>query len=379
MNKYGIVTLYYNNYNCGGLLQALALQETVEKLGVICEQIALDRTNAGNNFLHEAKRNNPFNRIKKIKNLPSKVMNLFYQDMYKIRINGYKKFQGEIPHSANIYNLNSLSELDSQYDGFICGSDQIWNPYFCTEADFLRFSHKTKIAYAASVGVTKLPLEVKKRYISYIDDFSAVSVREKNSVDLLSDSKNKIGYVVDPTFLLTKSDWEEKIPTTNYKNYAFVYFLGDSFHQRKIAKNIAKKSRKEILTFRHLKFSFRFSDLFFGENIHEFTPFDFISYIANSDLVITDSFHAVVFSIIFGKQFYIINRFKDSDAESQNNRIADLLDKYEIGKRTISEINEEVEEINYDEVQSKVNIARTESLEWLKGAIKEGKSDVGRL
>ena len=368
MKQLGILTIYYNNFNAGGLLQAYALQKITSKMGYSSEVISYDRYAKS---VHAESQFNISSVIHKIKRISTKIDNYRIGESIQKRRNSFLKFINDIPHSTTIYNPVTICQANEEYQGFICGSDQIWNPNFATDADFLAFAHgKLKLSYAASIGVSKLTDEDIKRYTSLLKDFDAISVREKNSVLLLKDISN-IQYVLDPTLLIGSEEWDKFAgeKTINAK-YVFAYFLGDFVEQRKNVQEYAIKHNLKIVTFRHVKLQYRKSDIDFGEiDIEDGGPRDFVRCIRDAEVVFTDSFHAVVFSILFCRQFYIINRFNDTDKESQNIRLFDLLDRFDISDRRVNSLNDELPEISYDSVTKKVIEQRKDSLLWLYRAL----------
>jgi polysaccharide pyruvyl transferase WcaK-like protein len=104
------------------------------------------------------------------------------------------------------FDNDELKELNSKFDIFVCGSDQIWAPSVFDKAYFLEFvNSKYKFSYAASLGLNMIPNELKKEYHDLLLDFDSVSVREKKGQDLLKELGVNSTVVLDPTFLLNKN------------------------------------------------------------------------------------------------------------------------------------------------------------------------------
>lgn len=362
MKDIGIITIFYNNFNAGGLLQAYALQKITRELGYSSEVISYDRYAV--DFSNDSKL---CNLLRKVCRLPHKVKNKIYFNKLDKRKKSFIEFMEMIPHSRVVYDASNIYKANDEYKGFICGSDQIWNPDFYTPVDFLSFSKGNfKISYAASVGVSCLDKDVEDKYVSYLSDFSGISVRERNAAELLKRA-GKIDYVIDPTMLVDKEEWSKLVGArVIQKKFAFVYFLGDSKAQRKWVENYSKHNNIYTVTFRNVKLDYRSVDKnFCDQDIEEGGPLEFIRCIRDSEMVITDSFHAIVFSIIFGKQFYIINRFTDFDSKSQNIRIFDLLDRFGIPDRQVNSIEKKINDIDYSIVEDKLEKQKQLSLDWL--------------
>ncbi len=366
MKDIGIITIFYHNFNAGGLLQAYALQKITRELGYSSEVISYDRYAV--NYSNESKL---LNLSKKIFRIPQIAQNKIHAKRLVKRKSSFIEFMDMVPHSEAVYNADNISIVNDGYKGFICGSDQIWNPDFYTPVDFLNFAQgKFKISYAASVGVSRLMKDIEDKYIGYLSDFSGISVRERNSAELLKEA-GKIEYVVDPTMLVDKEEWSNLAgPRVIHEKFAFIYFLGDSKKQRKWVKNYSKQNNIYTVTFRNVKLDFRSVDKdFCDQDIEDGGPLEFIRCIRDSEIVITDSFHAIVFSIIFGKQFYIINRFDDFDNKSQNIRIFDLLDRFGIPDRQVKGIEVNIDEIDYNSVKKKLEEQKKMSLDWLSAKL----------
>ena len=225
--------------------------------------------------------------------------------------------------------LSNVRPLIDNYDVFISGSDQIWNP----DGAFHRFymyekipNDKFFISYASSTGGNLPTKEKDQDYKELLEKYNYISVREDRTRDYISDLLNRsdILKVLDPVFLLNKKEWDMfsniDVP---YDNYIFVYFLGfQDFYLDKIS------SLHEM--YPELKFLMVCLgnepeiDLSYVKQIYGVSPFYFLALLKNANFVITDSFHATVFSIIFEKKFYHFLRY-DNSVNSQNNRVFDLL------------------------------------------------------
>lgn len=250
--KVGIVTLYHNNYNFGGLLQAYALPTAVKKyLGISAEQIDYV-------FMpeQEPKTENEKYTVS-IMDFINTVGFLLFQRLEKSNLNKRKKafeqFMKYIPHSDRVYGYDNICESLKVYNTFICGGDQIWIDckkmlWFRTEDSrvfTLRFvpDKVKKISYAPSMAVLELTEEFKKEFCIGVNRLDRVSVREKRSLPVLRKLTDKpVTVVVDPVLLLKESDWLKEINYSGKKEkYILCYLLSDSISQRKATTKLAKK------------------------------------------------------------------------------------------------------------------------------------------
>jgi hypothetical protein len=356
MKKAGIITLYYNNKNYGGLLQSFALVEAVKKIGVYAKQISYDRSGEKSAIIPSRKyrlKNNPVMFFKTL--LKKRIGKILYRIIHKKdnekirekikkRNDAFSSFEIEIPHTATV-NRDNIKELNNDFDIFICGSDQIWNPQQFRKAYTLDFvdKGKKKIAYAASLGTDSLEdfqLEYLNRRLS---DFDLVSLREENMVELFENSCLS----ADPTLLLNRKEWDNIcVPYRIEEPYIFVYFLGESKEQRQKIKEYAKRNGLKIAAFPHILGKYRSVDEGFADiELYDVTPSQWIYLIKHADCVATDSFHACVFSLVYSKNFIAFKR-EDKTAQSKaSSRLTSLLhlageEKRFIGKEGFSEIPE---------------------------------------
>lgn len=295
MKKVGICTLYYNNINYGGNLQAYALQKVVSSLGYEAELICYSSVNRSHLVLSSLKRS-----LLSISLLPIKL--------YK-RNSMLKNFRKGIPHSRVFY-PKSINKANKEYDIFIAGSDQVWNPDWINEFLSLDFVDKTKltISYAASTGKIKLSVGQKEKIKRALDNTKYVSIREKESIPPLNEITTKrVEYVLDPTMLLDKEDWNS-ICTKRIvdEDYLFCYFLGDNAYIREIAKEYAKYRNLKLVSIPYLNGSYRAVDDGFGDySLYQVSPNDLLSLIKYSSFVMTDSFHVTTFSHLFESEFIV--------------------------------------------------------------------------
>lgn len=318
--RVGILTMYYNSANYGGLLQAYALVRYLNDRGYDSKQICYDFSKITINI------NNPSNKKKsqvllQLKKIVKKTLNECdnaihgLANLKKIRKNACKDFRDRIPHTKEVYSVDTLKRANEDFDIFITGSDQVWNPNGYRPGFFLTFvdgTKKTKIAYAASVSnrISSGALDV---YKTALQDFAVISVREKADVVQIKRATEKdVHWAVDPVFLLSKEEWSSEaseIEDIISEPYIFCYFLGDSTKQRSVALEYALSKKLKIVTIPYMQMNYRKCDSEFGDvKLLEVTPNQFLGLIKNAQRVFTDSFHATAFSLIFQKKFVVFER-----------------------------------------------------------------------
>lgn len=344
--KIAIMTWFsYGNY--GTLLQAYALSQVLKDEGHTADIIryypkkpAVDADDRGF-FLKILDRS-----YKEVQNIINpQILNDRYDELFEPFADKFLTFTKECE------TLSDLKNVVNEYDVFICGSDQIWTQENFDSHYFLDFVEKRKktISYAPSIGAGCFKNYIYEEKIKeLVHNIDYVSVREESSTRLLKAFEKEIIRVVDPTLLLSSKVWEDtfclKESDTHEKSYALLFFLGRSNKSWKTAYELARKKNLKIKVIPAYKKDF-------GRKVDvekKVDPKKFMELIKNASLVCTDSFHGIIFSIIFEKDFLAFERFKGKHYLNQNNRIYDLLNSIMLTDRIVQgNINIEISKIDY--------------------------------
>lgn len=378
-NKVGIITMYYDSINYGGILQAYALQKKIEDMGYDCYQISYKRNRKKilENLKNKTKEKNILSyfkwlliKIKKIiyNKIGKKIISNEINKKLEIKKYKFKVFRENIKHT-NVCDDSNIKQVTKNMKYLICGSDQIWKPGVICDAYTISFAcnDQKKISYAASIGRNSLLTTDYKYLNNKIKDFDFISVREESDLKLLDNKYAE--WVIDPTLLLKKSDWdnisEKKLIDGDY---CFCYILGLN---NKIVKELNNFSNANNIKLVTLPFSDGQINLFENKinsiKIYDAGPKDFISLIKYSKFVITDSFHASVFANIYKIQFLTIEREEET---SMNTRIKSLLKIFNNSERfiTIQKLNN-FKIDNYHKTKTMYNKMRMKSELFLKKAL----------
>ena len=368
--KNAILTWYhYQNY--GTALQAYALQKFLNSSMYETELIK---------YIPEYKSQNEKKNIKKIniyinnrkKKYLNKIIKKKYYKNLENKSENFKEFLSKINLTEEEYNKKNLKELNQVYDNFIVGSDQIWNPNNIDYTYFLDFvdENKNKIAYAPSFGVKQNEYPYQNNKLkNLLNRFDYISVREEDGKYIIKKLINKsVKIVLDPTLLLEKKQWNEFVKVDmNKTKYILCYFLGEQKYYWKYVKKLQKETGLEI---RIIPIQ---PEAYFkkGTIESEVGPMEFLDLMANAEIICTDSFHGMVFSIIFEKKFSVLKRFKDNDRKSQNSRICNLLKLIDLEEFFIDENFEETKFIvnNYEDINNILAEKRNESKTYILDAI----------
>ena len=338
-------------YNYGASLQAYALQHYLETLGHEVEIIDF------NPWFH-CDRYNPFwmpkNAIGRaaqiIKILPF-MRYIWYPykaykgGMFKTwgRKAAFDKFEKEYYHLTPIkyYSSEQLQKKPPRADVYVAGSDQIWNTFSENGKEpgyYLDFGKESikRISYAASLATSTIKEECKVFIKEKLARFNAISVRENTGAKLLADlGIDNISVVLDPVFLLDKSEWQQlslkgNLYGLSHESYVLVYdFLGNDENMISFVKAYAKEKSLKIVSIND--FSERdYADI----NINNAGPLEFLALINNAACVVASSFHATAFSVILEKEFYTFNL----KGYNNSSRMLDLLSSIGLQERMNSKV-----------------------------------------
>lgn len=263
------------------------------------------------------------------------------------------------------------TKIGKDYDKFICGSDQVWcsTTLYVDPLMYLRFAPKNKrIAYAPSLGRDFIPSYNQRQMRRYIMDIPFVSVRESMGQKLIKELTDRDAPVlVDPTLLISKEQWSMlKIPQSLNVKYLLFYFLSTPTKetQEKLLAFIAGKGNVIVALNSRLEYLEDKIKVLYPDC----GPGEFIGYVSDADYVFTDSYHGMLFSIMYQKEFWSVEReYGDFDQSSrQRSLLATLgLTRRYIGKEdtVLSDI------IDYKSVNSKLDAEIQRSRDYLKEAL----------
>lgn len=330
MKRIGIATIHKSS-NFGGSLQAYALYKYLESQGHCVEIIDLLRP-VHDRFIYDSRykpyRSTRFTLKNRLLEFAKQLLGYKDNKGYSSEVSKQKfaEFFKDIKYSKEYRKVRYIYKDAPQYDVYVSGSDQLWNPMhsFSIEPFFLTFAPEgcKKISYATSIGVTKLTEREKTDFKRWLASYEAISVREDEGKQLLgSFIKDKnIEVVADPTFLLDIKDWKKLAITPSMKeNYILLFSLTNAKPLVDFAIRMSKESGKKLVILKGPLLDANSPDYILDNNIG---PREFLGYFDNADIVITDSFHGSVFSMLMGaKNFFSYIQ----PVSKTGNRITNLL------------------------------------------------------
>lgn len=254
--------------------------------------------------------------------------------------NKIAKFQKEEIPTLYITSVNQYNRLLESVPVFLSASDQIWNPDWTSGFMMLDFAEECKrISYATSIGVSKLPAEKEAFYKRHLSKYNHISLREQAGVEIIKNllPEAEPCKVLDPTFLLTSSDWRQfsskaEIEIKLPKRFLLVYLIGKNEFYKDYLKTVSDAMPElEIVTINSAESGLAEVDN--GISYSKGGPREFVKLIHLAEYVVTDSFHACALCVNMSKEFTVLKRFKDTAQTSQNSRIYDLLKSFGLESR----------------------------------------------
>ena len=310
-----IATITYSRaYNYGSALQTYALNRYLTELGNNVKTI--DYTTENQQKLYKI-----FEPLNSSMSIVRNLQSIVYYNHLKTHKKRFDNFLSRyVPMTEKVSTYDEFLRLNTQFDYFVCGSDQIWNAQ-CEDFDsnyMLSFvDNKQKcIAYAPSLGAGNNEPNTVKALATYVNGFKSISSREKSSVSIIENATGcHVEHVVDPVFLLDSGQWIEIMDTCPVKGeYILGYFIGNVTGMREFAAQFSKESNLPVVviwkSIRDVKYGFR--------TYYEAGPSEFLSLIKGATYIVTNSFHAVSFSLIFCKSFWAFTQPNSSDERIRN-------------------------------------------------------------
>lgn len=335
MKKIGIVTLYRDNF--GSILQAYSTYFFVNSLGNDCSLLQVKYSK---------------NYMKKIKKIPIILYKClryksYFADQYRLKKISKKEINLLSKNTRNMMDnfvdstfkieecdIKNLKLLNSKYDYFITGSDQVWNGY--DKFKYLVFADKEKrIALAPSFGTSSIKEYFKKNIKKALKGFNVLSAREESGVQIINVLTGKNAErLSDPTILLTKSEWIKFSSNGVSKtNYILIHFLNrpNELAIQMINRYLKNHECVALCICNNYK---EYDQLIRFEFI-DISPYDYVSLLASASFVFTDSFHSTLFSLNLETQFLTFER-QYLHGISQNSRIMDLLNRVKMTNRFVT-------------------------------------------
>lgn len=384
MKKVGLITYYGENY--GGMLQAYALEQFVRQQGYSCRLIC-------NDFLYTIKKSS---RKKQLKNNLKGFLKNPVDYMRRRKIMRSTAEQRALKSKYFVDFRRTYLDVDQndytcyeqyvqnppQYDVYLCGSDQIWNPNLYHENGFyfagFAPDNAHKVSYASSIGVSSITSEQGAFMKPFLERIDVLSTRETDGSAIVEKLTGKpCRTVLDPTLLLNEAQWlEVAAPRLIREPYIFCYIFAERSYIAKVKKQVKAMTGMELVCIPYASAELAGKD----RKIYEAGPAEFISLIKHASLVLTDSFHATAFSINLRTPFLSLCRFSKNDPKGMNSRLHTILGAVGLEDRLIDEqtllTEQMLFDVDFEQAHSNLNRLRKEDGEFLVQALEaDGKGE----
>lgn len=259
--------------------------------------------------------------------------------------------------------------VQEEFDYFAVGSDQVWNTEWWyselkKKAFLLTFAkNEQKICMSPSFGSNQLPNEWREYFADNLNTFRKLSVREEQGARIINElTGREAEVVIDPTMMLDVEEWRKLEHKLNVKSkkgkYILKYFLGEqSEHRREEIYQLAQENNMDIYELLDRN----------ERELYSAGPQEFLYLIDHAELVCTDSFHAVVFSILFNKPFLIFDR-DEKGVSVMNSRIDTLLKQFQIKRYTIDN-GEKIFQCDYKNAMKILSRKKEQAYQFIRESI----------
>ena len=353
--KIGILSMQeVKNY--GSFLQAFSLKSNIEALGYTVDFIDIIPGRQLSEYRQP--------KYAKYQKLFKRLVGWDFIKRFKTIYTFQSRFSKEFQPFLGV----GLGNTGKHFDTVVIGSDEVFN--FAQQTWFgfspQLFGHGLNtdkvISYAGSFGATTVEkmekLGLKEEIAGYLKDLKSISIRDKNSFDVVKELTGKAPELnVDPVLIY---DYSKFVPVERHKSdYIIIYSYPGRIKDKKeidVIKSFARSKNLRLVSIGHY---FPWCD-----DVVVPTPFEVLGYFRDAAYIVTDTFHGSVFSIKYNKQFATIVRGMN------NNKLSFLLKQFGLQNRIVSDITTlsaiEDSPIDYDAVNEKIAQEKTKSVTYLK-------------
>lgn len=368
MKRLGVISynIYCNFTNYGSALQSWAMTQAINKVGKneyeavlvdYCPDILKDK--------------DPLNPFDNMWDKNEEAIEMCRLSMPAIKEN-YKKFDAfyntaftKTKGKYTSENFNSIIEKDN-ISGFVCGSDTI----FCIDefgfddgyyANYDVMKNGSSVAFAASFGDPHFNEESYAILNQRLQNFKAIALRENLMVDYVKSKTDiPVEKVIDPTLLLEANEYEKIVaPKQSDEKYLLLYSRRYNLEMEKYAQELAEKNGWKIIEISLRATNAQKHRMFYEAGVEEF-----LSLVKNAEFIVTNSYHGMIFSVQFRKEFVIFSR------EQCDSKITELMELFGINDRLFINSSDNFNNpIDYNSVHSRIGAARKKALEVLEKEI----------
>lgn len=362
--------------NFGSVLQTFATQEVLTGLGYECDVIHYRYPNSwhSRNLYPLSKRLRLWLKALLIR------MGILHLDTQRAMIGEFR--QCRLHLTREFKSLRKLEE--AVWDGYaavIAGSDQIWNPRFLNadKAFMLSFvpGHIRKISVASSFACDDIPAHLIGKYRTYLSGFSSISVRDANGTGVITDILGlsiKPEVILDPTLLLSASDWRTALALTDRPtdgSYIFVYVLDYAFDPFPYVYDVIREMKrcyncKVIAAGTWRPDAARDCG---AEYVHAIGPAEFVDLVRRSVCVITNSFHGTAFALNFGRP--LVSIIPPAGGDDRQTSLLDKLGLRHLAATLSTPVAYISPEYDDEATSHRLTEIRTDNIRWISEALSQ--------
>lgn len=357
--KATIVTIYDPNPNLGNRLQNYAVQSVLQNAGFQVDTVSFEKPI----FTTKKKLKALIQKLSKY-SLPGDKM---YWKCFPKRLRTFAKFNQDYIKTRRISSIKQIKYADY----YVLGSDQVWNTAWYHEGDMkkdlflLTFAHpEQKVCFSPSFGTDELPDAWVEWFRKYLKSFPRLSVREEAGRQIIKNLTGQDAVVlIDPTMMLDASQWMQiaKKPKTLDCNHPYIltYFLGGRSERVNYdLQRLADQYHARVYNLMDMT----------QPNVYISGPSEFIYLVSRAKMVLTDSFHACVFSFLFNKPFLVYDR--KGAGNNMISRMDTLLKKFDLERKYVqSGLPNDPLECNYQTGYEVLTKERQKVTDYLKEAM----------
>lgn len=367
-----IATLtFHGSHNYGSVLQAYALSKQLELMGNNVEIINL----------RPQSQKNAYPRVPHSRDFIHKLFYMTIKRKLNKRYDEYERFINDVlPTTKREYaSSEELRQESFDYDAYICGGDQIWNP-ICQDfetAYYLQFLNENcmakKISYSPSLGKTEFDEETLKNISGWVKRFDSISVRETKGANIVSSVTGRdISVVCDPVILLDKKYWDEFAVLPKIKQpYMLVYFLENNHGRKDFVDYLSKELGLRVVVLTEYLRDIVKPYI----KKYDASPEEFVGLFKNASFVYTNSFHGTAFATIYNKPFIsVIDADQENAVNNNDSRKIDYLNLIGLQDRLVKNdlpAKEELMSCDFALANKKIAEFRNNSYKYLCDALGE--------
>lgn len=358
--KIGIIT-FHLSINYGAVLQCYALQHILSSNGMDVSVIDYhpDFNKRGSSIIY---RNAILNKLRK-----------WYIELreYTPKRHPWRRsFSKFVNTELKLSRKCSYKTIPATYDYYVIGSDQMWNykitgelhPAFFADFTFEK-GNKKYISYAVSMEETALKQDLREKFIDYLNNFDAISVREETLLKIIQPlTEKKIYRTIDPVLLTDRSFWDKFSCNPKISDpYVLVYQVRYCPDTMRIAREIAKQIDARVI-----ELASNMNVPFTPETLGVQSPAEFVGWFKNAECIVTTSFHGTVYSMTFEKPFYMVNI-----GDGWDSRMVNLMHTCGLEERIVSPDSSPMfSRIDYEHTNCMLQEMRQESMSFINTFIK---------